>query len=516
MKRIPLSAVTVLVAAALPLAFGAVFTVSADTTPAVPADTVDTIDDAASPHILKLAASATIEPGEQSPGGGATTRRSRINRDAFSHPSQGISFEGEGRFRIGNSIFRKLWVTPPSSTDSSDGLGPLYNARGCQNCHLKDGRGSPPLANFPDDTAVSMFLRLSIPPETDEHKRLLADRRVNVIPEPTYGGQLQNFAVQGVPIEGHMRIDYTDKPIELADGSRVVLRDPKYSVTDLGYGPLHPATMLSPRVAPQMIGLGLIEAIPEEHIRSRADPDDKDGDGISGRVNEVWSIRDGKVRLGRFGWKAGNASIAQQSAEAFAGDIGLSNPLVPVSHGDCTAAQGACLNAPVGDSPRQDGHEVGKELFDLVVFYSQNLAVPPRRRSDDPYTLAGKTLFESIGCASCHVPSHTTGEVPGQPHLSNQKIWPYTDLLLHDMGDGLADNRPEGAADGREWRTPPLWGIGLTGAVSRHTNFLHDGRARTIEEAILWHGGEAQPARDAYAKLSKEERTALIAFVKSL
>jgi CxxC motif-containing protein (DUF1111 family) len=361
-----------------------------------------------------------------------------------------------------------------------------------------------------------MFLRLSIPPETEEQKRLLAQRRVNVIPEPTYGGQLQNFAVQGVPIEGHMRIHYADKPVTLADGTRVVLREPKYSVTDPGYGPLHPNTMLSPRVAPQMIGLGLLEAIPEADIRAAADPDDKNGDGISGRTNEVWSFAQDRTALGRFGWKAGNPTIEQQSAEAFAGDIGISNPIVTASFGDCTSAQAICTNAPHGDSPRQDGHEIGRELFDLVVFYSQNLAVPPRRRIDDPQTLAGKHLFHASGCAACHTPSHQTGEVAGQPHLSHQKIWPYTDLLLHDMGEGLADNRPEGDADGREWRTSPLWGIGLTGAVSRHVNFLHDGRARTIEEAILWHGGEAQGARDAYAALSREEREALVAFVKSL
>lgn len=503
--------VIIATAAVSPL-FAAALTSAAPNT-----NTADTlIVEPPSPHILKLAKQAIREPGEENPAGNATTRRSRVNRDAFSQPSQGISFENESRFRIGNSIFRKLWVTPPSSTDSSDGLGPLYNARGCQNCHLKDGRGSPPTANFPDETAVSMFLRLSIPPETEEHKRLLSERRVKVISEPTYGGQLQNYAVQGVPSEGHMRIDYTDKPITLSDGARVVLRDPKYGISELGYGPLHPRTMLSPRVAPQMIGLGLLEAISEESIWAAADPDDRDNDGISGRTNEVWSLKDGKVALGRFGWKAGNATIEQQSAEAFDGDIGISNPMMKAPSGECTQAQKLCLDAPSGESARQDGHEIGRELFDLVVFYSQNLAVPPRRRVDDPQTLAGKVIFGAAGCASCHTPSHRTGVVRGQPHLSNQKIWPYTDLLLHDMGEGLADNRPEGLASGSEWRTPPLWGIGLTGAVSRHTNFLHDGRARTIEEAILWHGGEAQKARDAFAALSREEREALIAFVKSL
>ncbi len=506
-----------ILAAAMIILFGAALTKTAPgmtVGEAGPSDTL--IIEEPSARILELAAQSKLETGEESPGGGATTRRSRVNRDAFSQPSQGISFANEGRFRIGNSIFRKFWVTPPSSTDSSDGLGPLYNARGCQNCHLKDGRGSPPAANFPDDTAVSMFLRLSIPPQTDAQKRLLAEKRVNVIAEPTYGGQLQNFAVQGVPVEGQMRIDYTDKPMTLGDGTRVALRDPKYSIADLGYGPLHPDTMLSPRVAPQMIGLGLLEAIPDARIRALADPDDANGDAISGRTNEVWSLAHEQTRLGRFGWKAGNPTIEQQSAEAFAGDIGISNPVVAIAHGDCTAAQKICTDAPDGESSRQDGHEVGRDLFNLVVFYAQNLAVPPRRRVDDPQTMAGKVLFSAAGCAACHTPSHTTGVVPGQPHLSNQKIWPYTDLLLHDMGEGLADNRPEGDASGQEWRTPPLWGIGLTGAVSHHTNFLHDGRARTIEEAILWHGGEAQSARDAYAGLAKDEREALVAFVKSL
>lgn len=466
--------------------------------------------------VAVLQQAAKLEDGEDKPGGTATTRRSSINRDAFSQPSQGISFEGELKFRIGNSIFRRLWVSAPSSTDSSDGLGPLYNARGCQNCHLKDGRGRPPAANWPDDNAISMFLRLSIPPQTDEQKRLIAERRVNAIAEPVYGGQLQNFAIQGQTIEGRMHIDYDERPVTLKDGTVVMLRAPTYSVTDLGYGPMHADVMLSPRVAPQMIGLGLLEAIPEADIRAGADPDDADGDGISGRTNDVRSRETGLLALGRFGWKAGAPSVRQQSAEAFNGDIGIGNPVVASAAGECTEAQVQCRAAPDGNSQRNDGHEIGNELFDLVVFYSQNLAVPPRRAPDSPEVLAGKALFHAATCASCHVPTHTTGVVEGQPHLSNQRIWPYTDLLLHDMGEGLADHRPEAGADGREWRTPPLWGIGLTPAVSRHTFFLHDGRARSIEEAILWHGGEAEAAREAYASLSRAEREALIAFVKSL
>ncbi len=469
-----------------------------------------------SPEFAQLAALATLEPGEERPGGDATTKRSSVNRDAFSQPSQGISFENESKFRLGNSIFRKLWVSSPASTDSSDGLGPLYNARGCQNCHLKDGRGHPPNPDDPADQAASMFLRLSIPPETDEHKALLSQRRVNVIGDPIYGNQLQNFAVQGLDREGEMKISYTEVRVPLKDGTVVALRKPAYSISDPKFGPLHPNVMLSPRVAPQMIGLGLLEAIPEETIRDKADPDDSDKDGISGRPNEVWSLVLGKVSLGRFGWKAGNPDIRQQSAEAFFGDMGLSNPLFDGHSGACTSAQKICLEAPNGASPRHANVEVGPEFFDLVVFYAQNLAVPPRRAPSRPDVLAGKTVFGTLGCAGCHTPSHTTGVVAGQPHLSNQKIWPFTDLLLHDMGEGLADNRPEGLADGQEWRTAPLWGIGLTQAVSRHTLFLHDGRARSLEEAILWHGGEAQASRDGYARLSKDEREALLAYVRSL
>lgn len=470
---------------------------------------------------LSLVAAPVAEPGgleagEELPGGSATSREELFDRDAFSHFSNGIGFEGESKFKIGNAIFRRLWVAAPSSTRASDGLGPLYNARGCQNCHLKDGRGRPPTANFPDESAVSMFLRLSIPPETDEQMKLLAERRANVIPDPTYGEQLQNIAIKGLDGEGNMHITYSDVPVTLMDGTVVTLRKPTYSVTDLKYGPLHPKIMMSPRIAPPMIGLGLVEAIPEDAIRANADPDDANSDGISGRTNEVWSLSQNKVMLGRFGWKAGEPTIMDQSAAAAAGDIGLSNPLVPRPAGDCTLAQVACLAAPNGESEQQGGFELGKELLDLVVFYSENLAVPARRNPADATVIKGKALFNKSGCAGCHFPSFTTGEAPGQPHLSNQRIWPYSDFLLHDMGEGLADHRPEGLADGQEWRTAPLWGIGLTETVSSHTFFLHDGRARNVEEAILWHGGEAQSARDAYAALSADERAALLAFVNSL
>lgn len=457
-----------------------------------------------------------FEPGEDYPGGQATTSKSPKHIDVFSQPSRGIGFEGEFKFRIGNSIFRKLWVSSPSSTKSSDGLGPLFNARGCQNCHFKDGRGHPPSANWPDDDAVSMFLRLSIPPQTEQDKRALSEHRVNVISEPTYGGQLQDLSIQGQDAEGRMHITYSEVPVSLSDGAIINLRKPHYAITDQKYGPLHPDTMMSPRVAPQMIGLGLLEAIPATEIEKQADPNDKDHDGISGRPNKVWSTKSKQVELGRFGWKAGAPNVLEQSAGAFLGDMGLSTSVHTNASGECTTTQQACRRAPDGKTPEKTGLEVSDELLDLTVFYAQNLAVPKRRNAKDTVVLRGKALFNKLGCASCHTPSFTTGVLEGQKHLSNQKIWPYTDLLLHDMGEGLADNRPEGVANGNEWRTPPLWGIGLTEVVSGHTNFLHDGRARSITEAILWHEGEAKTSRDQFTQLQAPERAALLKFLNSL
>ncbi len=456
------------------------------------------------------------EPGEDKPGGGATSRGSTGTANAFSLSSGNIGFRKELDFKIGNAIFRRLWVSAPASTDAADGLGPLFNSRGCQNCHLKDGRGHPPLSSdVPDDTG-SMLFRLSVPAKTEADKALIASGKVNSLPDPMYGGQLQDFSIQGFEPEGKVKITYDEKEVTLGDGETVSLRVPTYELVDLAYGPIDPEIMISPRVAPQMIGLGLLEAVPEEQILALADADDKNGDGISGKPNRVWSALHEKEMLGRFGWKASVPTIAEQSAGAFSGDIGISTTLLPSGAGECTAKQTACMDAPSGNSPKYQNVEVGDELFKLVTFYAQNLAVPARRGADDPEVLKGKELFYSIGCAGCHRPKFVTGEAPGQPHLSQQLIWPYTDLLLHDMGEGLADGRPDGKATGSEWRTAPLWGIGLTETVSGHTLFLHDGRARNVTEAILWHGGEGEAARDKFANLPKADREALLAFVNSL
>ena len=452
------------------------------------------------------------EPYERRPAGAATVFKP-LNRDAFSHPSANMPFKRQRDFRVGNGIFRKIWVSAPSSTTSSDGLGPLFNARACQRCHLKDGRGRPPAAGERTET---MFLRLSIPPQTEAERAALREHRQSVIPEPTYGGQLQNLSIQGILAEGEMTIAYEETPVTLADGEVVSLRAPTYGVSGLHYGPLHPETILSPRVAPPVIGMGLLEAIAEADILAGADPEDRDGDGISGRANIVWSDESGRPMLGRFGWKAGNPTVSQQSAAAFRGDVGISTPLYPRPHGDCTAAQESCRTAPHGGASAQNTVESSAALVDLLVFYTRNLGVPARRDIGDPQVLAGKRLFYEANCTGCHTPKFVTRRDSIGEEQSFQLIWPYTDLLLHDMGEGLADGRPEGEADGREWRTPPLWGIGLTETVSGHTFFLHDGRARNLLEAILWHGGEAEAAKERVVAMTREERVALLAFLRSL
>lgn len=444
---------------------------------------------------------------EARPGGVATVR-AMANADAFSQPSATLDFAGELDFRVGNGLFRKIWVSSPASTRASDGLGPLYNARACQRCHLKDGRGHPP--NGREDSAVSMFLRLSI----SANFPTFIEGTHATAPDPIYGHQLQDRAIQGHSAEGRMVIEYSFQEVVLNGGETVTLRKPHYRVENLAFGALHPEVMLSPRVAPSMIGLGLLEAIPVADILAHADPEDDDGDGISGRANIVWSPEFDRPMLGRFGLKAGAATVREQSAGAFAGDMGLSTSVFPAPYGECTEHQRTCREAVHGQDA--EGLEVNDEALALVTFYSQNLAVPARRGHDDPAVLRGKAQFYASGCIGCHVPKHVTHRLPERPEHSFQLIWPYTNLLLHDMGEGLADHRPEHRANGREWRTAPLWGIGLTEQVSGHSFFLHDGRARNLLEAILWHGGEAQNARDQVVAMTPQERADLIHFLESL
>ncbi len=432
----------------------------------------------------------------------------KTDQNAFSLPSANLPPSRRVDFSVGNSFFRSPWVIAPSTTTARDGLGPLFNTNACQNCHIKDGRGHPPAPDAAN--AVSMLVRLSIP-DSPAYANVI--EQLGVVPEPVYGGQFQDMAVPGVTPEGKVRVEYTPVPIRFKDGTEVELRKPVLQFTQLGYGPMHPDTRFSARVAPPMIGLGLLEAIPEDAILANAAAQAKENNGINGRANRVWDDAQQKTVMGRFGWKAGQPNLNQQNVHAFSGDMGLTTSLRPFD--DCTDAQTACKQAPNGNGP--DGEpEVSDNILRLVLFYTRNLAVPARRGVNDEQVLAGKNLFFQAGCQSCHTPQYTTAANAAEPELANQVIRPYSDLLLHDMGEGLADHRSEFQASGRDWRTPPLWGIGLTQAVSGHTQFLHDGRARNLLEAVLWHGGEAQQAQQQVLSFNAKQRAALLAFLNSL
>jgi CxxC motif-containing protein (DUF1111 family) len=440
-------------------------------------------------------AGSVLEPGEALPGGD-TTNTLAGGSNAFLERLANLSEEHQRSFFTGNSFFNQTWVQAPSSTEARDGLGPTFNARSCSGCHFKDGRGEPP---DDDPTALGLLLRISVPGR-DEHGEPLGD--------PTYGGQLQNLALPDVPAEGTLVIDHEQIEGEYGDGERYSLRKPIYRIENPAFGPLPDELMMSPRVAPAMIGLGLLEAIPQARLEALADPDDADGDGISGRLNHVWDVESSSVTIGRFGWKDEQPSVLQQSAGAFNGDMGITSRLFPQQN--CTGAQSACEAAISGGDP-----EISDELLAKVGLYARSLAVPARRHPGDADVLAGKALFRRIGCDGCHVPSHETGAAAFD-ELSGQTIWPYTDLLLHDMGDELSDQRPSFEAEGNEWRTAPLWGIGMIHAVNGHERLLHDGRARGVGEAVLWHGGEAQASADAFRQLNQDERAQLIRFVESL
>lgn len=464
---------------------------------------------ASAPAIAGLAQPALAAPThagfplQVSPLSGGEGTVEQTDTNAYSLPQANLSMTRRLDFSVGNSFFRNPWVEAPASTDARDGLGPLFNTNSCQGCHIKDGRGHPPAAGeFP----VSLFLRLSVPADARQDADLL--RVHGVKPAPVYGSQLQTAALPAARPEADLVLEWQQLSHTLADGTEVSLRNPVYRIENTNYGPLPDDLLMSPRVAPPMIGMGLLEAIPVAGLMALADPGDRNNDGISGRLNRVWDAASSQTVPGRFGWKAGEPNVRQQSLGAFAGDMGLTSSLKPVT--DCTEEQ-QCDRFTSGGDP-----EVSDKVAGFVTFYAKSLAVPARRNLDSATVRHGARLFNETGCASCHTPRHTTGEVADRPDLSNQTIWPYSDLLLHDMGPALADGRPEFLADGNEWRTAPLWGIGLAQTVNPQAGFLHDGRARTLEEAILWHGGEAQPAADRYRQMPAPDRSALIDFLNSL
>lgn len=434
-------------------------------------------------------------PGEELPGGDATVVDD--SRFAFSNRARNLDDAVAGDFFVGNSFFKQNWVQAPASTEARDGLGPTFNARSCSTCHEFDGRGEPPAPGSP---MMSMLLRLSVPGVADDGGPLA---------EPVYGGQLQPFGIDDVPAEATPSVDYVEVPGRYADGTAYSLRKPTYTIAAPAYGPLADDVLVSPRVAPHMIGLGLLEAIDADDILAHADPDDADGDGISGRPNHPFDPVAGAPALGRFGWKANQPGLVQQVTGALLGDMGITSALHPTD--DCPPSQTACAEASSGGMP-----EAAENIVAAIVFYSSVLAPPGRPDAGDGEVLAGRELFGELGCAACHVPSWTTGADAIDPALAHQTIWPYTDLLLHDLGEELADGRPDYEASASEWRTPPLWGLGLVPTVSGHDTLLHDGRARGFAEAILWHGGEAEDAREGFRNLPEDERDRLLAFLESL
>jgi len=425
--------------------------------------------------LLLLGCSGPVrDPSERSPGGATTVEETGAL--AFSLPARNLAEARRGSFAVGNNLFADNWVTAPSSTSSRDGLGPRYDVPSCSGCHLHDGRGRIE----EDGSVISAVLRVSGPDGG---------------PDPVLGSQLQRRALLGLPVEGTVAVRFVPDPRGLL-------------VPELEVTPARPGLLTSLRVAPAILGMGLLEAIDAASIEAREDPDDADGDGISGRASRVRDAATGREVLGRFGWKAGQPSVAQQVAAALAGDLGITSRLFPES--ECAEDDAACRAMPSGGAP-----EIDDALFAHLVLYTRTLAVPAARDVEAPEVLRGHRLFREAGCADCHVPSHDTGD-SDLPELAHQRIWPYTDLLLHDLGEGLADGRSEGRASGREWRTPPLWGLGLVRAVNGHERLLHDGRARGIDEAIRWHGGEAEAARARYGSMPAGDREALMRFVASI
>lgn len=416
-------------------------------------------------------------------------------REAFARPLDGLTDAERERFFHGRSLFNQSWVVAPAKDDQVDGLGPLYNRLACISCHARNGRGLPP--ERVDERMQSMLVRLSIAgPGPHGGPR----------PHPAYGDQFNEEGIPGVPGEGRVRLDWIESKRRLADGEVVSLRRPRLSFTELGYGPIG-KVLTSPRVGQQVVGMGLLDAVSAETLSALAA--ERKPDGVKGRVNRVWNPSSAALEAGRFGYKANMPTLRAQIAGAFLGDLGITSDLHPVEN--CSAAQSACRQAPTGGAP-----ELSTRQLDDVEFYLAHLAVPARRNADSEVVRRGEALFAQAGCAQCHRPSLSTGASPRFPRLAGQTIAPYTDLLIHDMGSGLADGRPDFAASGREWRTPPLWGIGLTQTISEQQRYLHDGRARSLTEAILWHGGEAKVASKRFAALPAGERRALLTFLESL
>lgn len=411
--------------------------------------------------------------------------------NAFSTPAANLFGPDLSMHLVGDFQFESAFVTAPAPVNG--GIGPIFNNTSCVSCHAKDGR-----SGFPSNiNALSgFFLRVS-EPGMDEFggPRPLAD----------YGLQIQNQAIFGYQPEAKLNVTYTPIVETFADGTQVILQKPTYSLIDT-YTTFPGNALVSPRLSIPVFGLGLLEAIPESEILMNEDINDSDGDGISGKANYVYNPITNSTELGRFGWKANTATIKEQCAGAYNGDMGITNYVFPFETG---------YGQTNGDDMLGGGLEITDDILDQVVFYCSTLAVPAPRNIEKESVRRGSVIFEDIQCAKCHVPRMTTGSNVIAA-ISNQTIYPYTDMLLHDMGEDLADGRPDYLASGNEWKTRPLWGIGLTRVVNGHTDFLHDGRAKNMTEAILWHGGEALNSKNQFKQLTLKDRNDLLDFLNSL
>tara|TARA_E500000331_G_scaffold87365_1_gene82924 strand:+ start:11730 stop:13100 length:1371 start_codon:yes stop_codon:yes gene_type:complete len=420
-------------------------------------------------------------------------------QDAYLQPVAGLSYSQLRLFREGEKEFKVPWVVFPL-LGGHWGLGPTFIADACSTCHINGGRG----ITIDDTIIVQQLLRLSVPGEGP---------RGGPNPHPNYGDQIQVFGVNvGVkenlkPGEAEIYVDWQALEVELADGEMVSMRKPIIRIENLNFGPIGATVMTSLRNTQAVFGMGFLEAVPEATLIRLAE--DQKKQGLNGRLNRVYDDTLKKTVVGRFGWKANQPSIRQQIAVAFIGDIGVNSSLYPDEN--CPKVQTICRAMAPGNQP-----ELLDYNLEQMTFWHAALAPPPTRNSGSEEVVLGERLFEQAKCSGCHLPELRTGNYPLLPLIEYQTFRAYTDLLLHDMGEDLADGRPDFLAGPRDWRTPPLWGIGLSAQVNGSTNFLHDGRARNIQEAILWHGGEAKTSRDLFADMSKDERNALIAFVNSL
>lgn len=424
--------------------------------------------------------------------GGETTYM-LANTFSYSTPALNLTPEQNDRHMEGDAMFEQTFVSNPAP--NFGGLGPIFNSNSCISCHPGEGR-----APFPDDLVRSrgFFMRVSLPG---------ADAHGGPLSVPGLGTQVQNRAISGFRPEGRFGVTYTDIVETFKDGTQVVLKKPNYTL--IGVTTTIPADILiSPRTSMPVYGLGLLEFIPEADLLAAEDIEDKNKDGISGKVNRVWDEANQRMAIGRFGWKANTASLLDEVAGSFAGDLSVTNPYhgyrVELGHGQVDS-----------DDGRDDEPEMTKKQVDDTAFYLQTLAVPAARNMNKASVRNGSRIFDGIGCAACHTPKQRTLQAPINA-LANQTFYPYTDMLLHDMGEDLADGRPDFLANGREWRTRPLWGIGLQALASGHTHFMHDGRAKNITEAILWHGGEALRSKEIFKKLTKKERADLLEFLNSI